>query len=74
MEISFKITIPDMDKKEVEIECPVCKLQNWVRLGEIRRREYLVCRGCHTNILLEDHLGSVQRIVRKIKYMFKDWM
>ena len=64
---STKTKIPNLDRCEVEIECPICRLHSWVRLGEIRRRDFLICRGCHANILLEDHLGSLQKIIRTIE-------
>ena len=73
IDFSIKIDIPDFDRQEIEIDCPVCKLGNWAKLGEIRRRDYLICRGCHVNILLEDHLGGVQRFIDKMKNIFKDF-
>lgn len=70
--ISIKIQMPNFDRHEIEIECPICRLNNWVRLGEIRRRDFSVCQGCHANLLLEDHLGSLQRTIREIENSFKD--
>jgi hypothetical protein len=71
--ISIKIEMPDFDRHEIEIDCPVCKLGNWVKLGEIRRREYSICRGCHSNIFLEDHMGGIQRFTRQLIKIFKDF-
>ncbi|WP_157608174.1 hypothetical protein [Teredinibacter turnerae] len=71
MKISINVTIPDFDRKEIEIDCPLCKLGNWVQLGQIKRREYLVCRGCHSNIHLQDHLGGVQRATNALNNIFK---
>jgi hypothetical protein len=62
--ISIKVTIPNLDKRVIEVPCPVCKLHTWVRLGEIRRRDFAICRGCHANILLVDHLGQLHRFTR----------
>lgn len=28
------------------------------------RREFTVCRGCHSNILLDDNMGTVKNAVR----------
>jgi transposase-like protein len=74
LQISISFNIPNFDRKEIEIDCPLCKLGNWVQLGQIKRREYLVCRGCHSNIHLEDHLGGVQRVTKKLNNMFKDFI
>jgi len=71
MEISFEFSVPNFDRKEIEIDCPKCKLGNWAQLGQIKRREYLICRGCHLNILLEDHLGSVQMALNKLNRIFE---
>jgi transposase-like protein len=72
--LNFSITIqlPDLDRHEIEIDCPICKLSNWVKIGEIRRRDYVVCRGCHANLLLEDHLGQVQRFTQEFEHLFKE--
>lgn len=74
IEISIKIQLPNLDRKELELECPVCKLHNWTNLGQIRRRDYLVCRGCHSSILLEDHMSQIHRFIRQFKRQFEDWM
>lgn len=71
---SIKVDMPDFDRHEIEIDCPLCRLGNWTTLGAIRRRDYLVCRGCHSNILLEGHLGSVHRFTAQFKNMFKEFM
>ena len=62
--ISINVTIPDFDRMTIEIPCPRCGLYTWVSLGAIRRRDFAICRGCHANILLEDHLGSFHRFMR----------
>jgi hypothetical protein len=64
LSISISMTMPDLDREPIEVPCPRCDLHTWVTLSEIRRRDYAVCRGCHANILLEDHLGSMHRIIR----------
>ena len=71
MKLSITVTTPNFDRKEIEIDCPLCKLGNWVQLGQIKRREYLVCRGCHSNIHLQDHLGGIERVTKTLNNMFK---
>lgn len=67
LNISFNVEMPDLNRHEIEIQCPICKLHNWVKLGEIRRGDFLVCRGCHANVHLEDHLGAVQRFIKQFE-------
>ncbi len=66
--ISLHINIPDFDRIPIEIDCPICGLHTWVTIGEVRRRDFTICRGCHANIMLEDHLGSVHRSFRNIQH------
>jgi len=70
--ISIEVNLPEFDKIPIEVPCPICELHTWVTLGSIRRRDFAICRGCHTNILLEDHLGSVHRTIKNIEGVFKD--
>ena len=58
---SIKIQLPNLDKHPIEIPCPICKLHTWVTFGEIKRGDFVICRGCHANIILIDHLGKVKR-------------
>jgi len=71
--ISLTVEIPDFDRVPIELPCPVCGLHTWVRLGEIRRRDLAVCRGCHANVVLYDHLGSVHRFVRGVEKTLRDF-
>jgi len=71
--ISFKVNIPDFDSIPIEVPCPICGLHTWVTIGAIRRRDFAICRGCHANILLEDHLGSFQRFTRKTERILKNF-
>ena len=72
-EISFHMDPFDLSRHEIEIDCPLCKLHNWTTFGAVQRREFLICRGCHSNILLEDHLGSGQRAIKSINDVFKQF-
>ena len=65
------LNIPELDQVPIEVECPVCLLHTWVKIGEVRRRDFVICRGCHANILLEDHLGQIHRCVRGFEEMLK---
>lgn len=62
--ISLEVSVPHFDRVPIEVPCPICGLHTWVKLGEIRGRDFAICRGCHANILLEDHLGGVHRFMR----------
>jgi len=62
--ITISGSLESFDRHEIEIECSRCRLNTWVTLAQIRRRDFTICRGCHWTISLQDHLGSVHRAVR----------
>lgn len=71
MEISINLEIPDLGNYKIEIECPCCRLSNYAKLNEIVRREYIICRGCYSNLHLDDHLSSAHRTIKKINKTFQ---
>jgi hypothetical protein len=68
---SIKVNIPDLDRLSFEVQCPICQLHTWAKFGEFRRRDFVICRGCHANVLFEDHLGSLHRFMRDFEQMLK---
>jgi len=72
LSFSMKVNIPDLDRQSFEVECPMCRLHTWATWGEFRRRDFVICRGCHANIMFEDHLGGLQRFMRDFEQMLKE--
>jgi hypothetical protein len=73
----FKLSVsigrwPSLDRHQVEIKCPRCRLHTWVSFAQARRRDVVVCRGCHANIALRDDRASVHRAVRLIDTAFEN--
>jgi hypothetical protein len=71
--IKFTIswTVPDTDKFEIEYPCSICRLETTITLGQVRREEYFICRGCHSTIKVIDQLGGVQRFTRRFQNIFR---
>lgn len=73
--VDIKITwnIPEIntDDWEVEFDCPFCRLETPVTLGQFRREEYFICRGCHRTIKAVDKLGDIQRLRDNMRNIFK---
>ena len=65
--------MPQLDRLRIEVPCPICGLLTWVTLGEVRMRDFAVCRGCHSTLLLEDYLGNVHRFVRGTERLIRGW-
>lgn len=55
---------------EVEVPCPRCRLHVWLRFDQVLHHDILVCRGCHANIVPDDHLGGLRRSVRMLDNAF----
>lgn len=71
MKISFSFTPPNTDNWEIEYPCSICKLDTTITLGQVRREEYFICRGCHSTIKTIDHLGGVQNLNQTMRDMLK---
>ncbi len=61
-----------LDRERTYISCPKCNF--WARpfLRQIRHRETLICGGCKSNILLDDHLGSFRKAQRQLSDALHD--
>jgi hypothetical protein len=71
----FKVQItyqaPDIDRWEFEFPCPICRLTTTITVGQARREEYFICRGCHSTIKAIDHLGGMQRLKQIMQDAFR---
>ena len=68
MELKGDINI---DAFEVEIECPRCSFSNPVWLKQARIRDVVICRGCKSNIQLDDGMNSFRKVRRDIQRQMK---
>ena len=60
--ISCKITGDmDIDLFEVDIECPRCGFYNPIWMKQARLRDTIICRGCKSNIHLDDSMNSIRK-------------
>ncbi len=57
----------NLDKEEIDFECPSCGFFNNFFLKQARLRDVIICRGCKTNIHLDDYLNEVRVSIRQIK-------
>lgn len=51
----------DIDKFEVEIDCPRCGFANPIRLRQARLGDVVICRGCKANLRLDDAMNTVRK-------------
>lgn len=57
----------DLDKQSFEFPCPQCDFFNEAYLGQVKLRDVIICRGCKTNIQLDDHLNEYRKAERRIR-------
>lgn len=51
----------DIDSHEVDIECPRCRFSNPIWIKQARLRDTIICRGCKSNIRLDDGMNTVRK-------------
>lgn len=62
----------DLDMIEIEIQCPECNFYNYIFIKQARLRDVVICRGCKSNIQLDDQMNSVRKTVRDINQALSD--
>ncbi len=62
----------NMDKFEVEVDCPRCSFGNPIWLKQARLRDVVICRGCKANIQLDDSMNTVRKAYRSIRRAMQD--
>ena len=60
----------NIDYFEVEIECPKCIFYNTIWIKQARLRDIIICRGCKSNIHLDDSMNEVRKARRRILEQF----
>lgn len=66
--LSFKVTSNvDLDRVRREVPCPCCGFYNGFFLKQVRLRETIICRGCKSNVQLDDHMNQYRKAVRSIE-------
>jgi hypothetical protein len=61
----------DIDSSEIEIKCPKCQFYNMIWIKQARLRDVIICRGCKSNIYLDDGMNTVCKARRRLLEQFK---
>jgi hypothetical protein len=62
----------NIDKIEVDIDCPRCGFSNPIWLWQTRLRDVVICRGCKANIQLDDGMNTVRKAYQSIRRSMRD--
>lgn len=57
----------DIGGYEIELRCLRCGFYNPIYIKQARLRDVIICRGCKTNIQLDDHMNQVRKAEREIR-------
>lgn len=62
----------DLDTIEIELQCPECGFYNPILIKQARLRDVIICRGCKSNIRLDDQMNTVRKAVRDVNQAVSD--
>lgn len=69
----------NLDRHTIEFLCPHCGFYNYIFFIQARLRDVVICRGCKSNIQLDDHMNecrkarqSLDRALRSLESSLKD--
>ena len=57
----------NLDKQEIEFQCPTCNFYSKIWLKQARLRDVVICRGCKYNIRLDDQMNETRKAIRSFK-------
>lgn len=69
--LTISVSVPELDRRWIEIPCPRCDIRTDVALGAVRLGDTVVCRGCHSNIRLQDHMAFLHSFRRRFTKLLK---
>lgn len=56
----------NLDRAEFELSCPRCRFGNSFFYRQARLRDIIICRGCKSNIRLDDHMNECRKARQQI--------
>jgi hypothetical protein len=62
----------NLDRHSFEFPCPKCSFYNSATVRQVRLRDILICRGCKTNLQLDDYMNSFRKSRERIQTAARD--
>lgn len=62
----------DLDRIELNIECPRCSFYNSFFFRDARLRDVIICRGCKANIQLDDHMNECRKARQEVNKAMRE--
>jgi hypothetical protein len=57
----------DLDHVKLDIECPGCRFRNNIRFRDVRLRDVVICRGCKSNLRLDDNMNECRKARKDVR-------
>ncbi len=57
----------NIDNETIEFPCPRCGFYNAIVFKQARLRDVIICRGCKSNIQLDDQMNECRKAERAIR-------
>jgi len=54
-----------IDNARISAECPKCKFQNTFTMKQTRLCDMIICRGCKSNVRLDDPMNECRNAARR---------
>lgn len=57
----------NLDNETIEFPCPHCGFYNAIFFKQARLRDVIICRGCKSNIQLDDQMNECRKAEKAIR-------
>jgi len=57
----------NIDNETIEFPCPHCGFYNAIFFKQARLRDVIICRGCKSNIQLDDQMNECRKVQRAFR-------
>jgi len=57
----------DLDNQTIEFVCPHCGFYNAIFFKQARLRDVVICRGCKSNIQLDDQMNECRKAEQSVR-------
>lgn len=61
-----------LDRLSIDVPCPRCGFYNDIFLKQVKVRDVVICRGCKSNIQLDDYLNEYRKESRRVREAIKN--
>jgi len=63
----------NLDNITIEFQCPICGFYNAIFFKQARLRDVIICRGCKSNIQLDDQMNECRKANRAFRKALQEF-